>query len=310
MTDEAPKVSIIMLNWNSYQMTRDCLLSLRKIEYPTFEVILVDNGSVDSSAEQLSREFPEIELIRNPRNLGFAGGNNVGMRKALGRGTDYLLLLNNDTIVASNFLRELVRVGESDPSIGMLNPKIYFFEPADRLWYGGGICRPWRVFPIHLGLRKHDDGSYDQTREVSFATGCALLIKAGVVRRIGLLDEAFFLSFEDADWSMRASRAGFKQFYVPGSVIWHKDSYDTTRNLGHAGKNFHTMRNSVLFARKYIEAPYWPLFMLSVGKYVIYRTLADLARGEVKRVTALYRGLWSGCRTRISPAPSPIPERQ
>lgn len=308
MMSKGPKVSIIMLNWNSYPVTRDCLLSLRKMSYPNFEVILVDNGSHDSSPEELSRDFPEVEMIRNPRNLGFAAGNNVGIRKALGRGTDYLLLLNNDTVVAPNFLCELVRVAESDPSIGMLNPKIYFFEPADRIWYAGGVCRPWRVFPIHLGLRKRDDGSYNQTREVSFTTGCALLIKAELVRKIGLLDEAFFLSFEDADWSMRASRAGFKQFYVPSSVIWHKDSYDTTRNLGHAGKNFHTMRNSILFARKYLDTRYWPLFVLSVGKYVLHRTLADLARGEVRRVAALYRGVWNGFRIRITPAPGGLPE--
>ena len=310
MAATSPRVSIIILNWNSYQVTRDCLASLEKIDFLNREVVLVDNGSRDGSADRLEKEFPWVRFIRNDRNLGFTGGNNVGLRDALLRAPDYLLLLNNDTVVAPNFLSELVRVAESDPLIGLVNPKIYYFDPPDRIWYAGGIRKPWRVFPIHLGLRQRDDGSYDLTREVSFITGCALLIKATVVRKIGLLDDLYFLSFEDADWSMRASRAGFKQFFVPSSVIWHKDSYDTNRNLGVAGKNFYTMRNTLLFARKYLQNRYWPLFMMSVGKYVLQRTVADLLHRDLKRVGALYRGLWSGFSTRIPAGPCGIPEQQ
>lgn len=308
--NNSPKVSIIVLNWNSYEVTRDCLRSLEKIDFCNYEVVLVDNGSHDGSADQLAREFPAVRLIRNGRNLGFAAGNNVGIRDALERRPDYLLLLNNDTEVASNFLTELVRVAESDARIGMLNPKIYYFDPPDRIWYAGGIRKPGRVFPVHLGLRQRDDGSYNQTKEVSFITGCALLIKAPVVQQIGLLDELFFLSYEDADWSMRASRAGFKQYYVPASVIWHKDSYDTTKNLGVAGKNFHTMRNAVLFARKHLQARHWPLFMMSIGKYIVYRSLAELRKGNIKTITALYRGVWNGCCTNISDNQTAPPERQ
>ena len=300
----SPKVSIIILNWNSYEVTRDCLASLEKVDFPNREVVLVDNGSHDGSADRLAREFPAVRIIRNEQNLGFTGGNNVGIRDALERSPDYLLLLNNDTVVAPNFLSELVKVAETDKRIGLLNPKIYYFEPPDRIWYAGGIRKPWRVFPLHLGLRKRDDGSYNQTREVSFITGCALMIKAVVVRQIGLLDEVFFLTFEDADWSMRASRAGFKQFYVPASVIWHKDSYVTKKSIGNAGRNFYTMRNTVLFARKYLQSRYWPLFMISVGKYVAYRTVVDLARGDVKTVTALYQGIWKGCAMSIPPGPT------
>ncbi len=149
-------MSIIVLNWNSYDVTRDCLLSLRRLEYSQHEVVLVDNGSVDSSPEKLAQEFPEVRMIRNPTNLGFAGGNNVGIRHALSRGTDYLLLLNNDTVVAPNLLSELVRVSESSPQIGMVNPKIYYAEPADRIWYAGGRYEPWRTFPKHFGLRRRD----------------------------------------------------------------------------------------------------------------------------------------------------------
>src|SRR5205823_1889527 len=115
-----PRVGIIILNWNSYQVTSECLLSLRKLNYPNTEIVLVDNGSSDDSADRLQNEFPEIRVLRNPENLGFPGGNNVGIRYVLDRGADYLLLLNNDTVVQPDFLRELVQVAESDATIGLL----------------------------------------------------------------------------------------------------------------------------------------------------------------------------------------------
>ncbi len=292
-----PKVSIIILNWNSYEVTRDCLHSLRKIDYRNYEVLIVDNGSVDSSADQLQREFPEVRMVRNAQNLGFTGGNNVGMRDALSRGADYLLLLNNDTIVAPDFLSKLVAVAEGQPTVGMINPKIYYYEPPDRIWYAGGQYEPWRTFPKHFGLRQRDVGLYNQKREVSFITGCALLIKAEVVRKIGLLDEIFFLSFEDADWSIRALEAGYKGVYVPESVIWHRDSYVTEKSLGLARREFYNMRNTVLCARKHILPKQVPLFILSLGKYIAYGTVRSLFAADWKRVAALYHGAWTGWRT-------------
>ena len=292
-----PKVTIIMLTWKSYQVTRECLLSLRSLAYPNFEIVLVDNASGDGSAEKLVLEFPEISLVQNETNLGFPGGNNVAIQAVLERGTDYFLLLNNDTIVAPDFLTELVRVAESDPRIGMLNPKIYYFEPADRLWYAGGSYKPWWSFAKTRGVNQRDAGRFEKVEEVSFITGCACLVKATVVRQIGLLDEVFFLGFEDLDWCMRASKAGFKGYYVPSSVIWHKSSYDTKKNLGKAVKDFYGTRNSVLFARKHLKIYYWPLFLLSLARWIAYRTAGYLVRLELSRIAALYQGLWNGWRT-------------
>jgi GT2 family glycosyltransferase len=304
MPDRKPRVSFVILNWNSHDVTRDCLLSLRKLAYPNFEVLLVDNGSIDSSADQLAQEFPEIRVLRNDQNLGFTGGNNVGMRDALARGTDYLLLLNNDTLVAPDFLAEMVQVAESDSRIGMVNPKIYYLEPARTLWYAGGEYVPWRTFPRHFGLRQLDDGSYDRMREVSFATGCALLIKAGLAREIGLLDDIFFLSFEDVDWSVRALAAGYKAVYVPTAVVWHRDSYVTVKNLGFARREFYNMRNTVLCARKHMPIYHLPRFAFSLATYVGYVTLRSLMAADWRRAAALYRGVWNGCWTTI-PKSSP-----
>lgn len=294
-----PRVSIIILNWNSYEVTRDCLASLNELAYASHEIVLVDNGSVDGSADKLAAQFPGVRLIRNRENLGFAGGNNVAIRDVMERGTDYLLLLNNDTIVPADFLGEMVRVAESSPEIGLVNPKILYFEPADRIWYAGGAYKLGWSFAHHFGADRVDTGKYNQLREVSFTTGCALLVKAEVVRKIGLLDESFFFGFEDLDWCIRARGAGYKAFYVPSSLVRHRAGYVTKKNLGKPAKDFQYVKNSVILARKHLRPRHWPLYALSLMRFLGYRTAGYLVRGEPQRVKALYQGLWNGSRSTV-----------
>ena len=299
MSFSEPHVSIVILNWNSYQVTLDCLLSLRKMDYHNFEVVLVDNGSVDESPEKLQANVPEIRLIRNATNLGFAGGCNVGMRDALRRGTDYVLLLNNDTIVAPDFLSQLVRVAESDEKIGAVSPKILFFDRPDRLNYAGGEHRLWRLFPKVFGLRQLDDGSYDKLREVSFLTGCAFLIKAEVVRKIGVLEEIYFHFYEDIEWSLRVLKAGFKTFYVPSAKIWHKEHYVTDKNQGNGFIEFNLARANMIFARKHVPLRLWPFKMPFFVAWMIYRTLVFSSRRDWQKVVSLYKGFWEGCLMKL-----------
>ena len=141
-------------------------------------------------------------------------------------------------MVAPDFLKRLVDIAERDPAIGILNPKIYFYDFPDRLNYAGGVYKPWKLFPKLVGRGQRDDGHYNQTCEVSFVSGCAFLIKTDVVRRIGLLDETYFHFFEDIDWSLRALRAGFKAIYVRAAVIWHKESFVTRKNQGACSRSF------------------------------------------------------------------------
>lgn len=296
---EIPRVSIVVLNWNSYEVTRDCLASLRALDYSNCELVLVDNGSSDGSGERLANEFSEARLIRNEENLGFTGGNNVAIRDVLLRGANYLLLLNNDTIVAANFLRELVHVAEGKREIGLLNPKILYYEPSDRIWYAGGVYRRGWSFAKHLGVGQRENGKYSEVREVSFATGCALLIRAEAFVKVGLLDNSFFFGFEDLDWCVRARKAGYKAVYVPSAVVWHRDGYVTKKNLGKPVKDFYHFRNSVLLARKHLRLWHWPIFFISLARHIVYRTAGYLVRREPKRIAALYRGVWSGCATKF-----------
>jgi GT2 family glycosyltransferase len=299
MSSSEPRVSIVILNWNSYEVTRDCLLSLRKMDYRNSEVVLVDNGSVDGSPRQLLEGFPEIRLIRNETNLGFAAGCNVGMRDALRRGTDYILLLNNDTIVATDFLSQLVRVAEADEKIGALSPKILFFDRPDRLNYAGGDHRRWRLFPKMIGLRHLDDGKYNKVREVSFLTGCAMLIKADVVRKIGVLEEVYFHFYEDIEWSLRVLKAGYKAMYVPAAVLWHKEHYVTNKNQDDGFIEFYLARANMIFARKHVPLRLWPFKMPFFAAWMIFRTLVFGYRRDWQKVWSLYKGFWAGCIIRL-----------
>jgi len=293
------RVSIIILNWNSFDATMECLKSLRNLDYRNFEVVVVDNGSVDSSAEKLGESAPEIRLIKSQTNLGFAAGCNVGIRDVLSRGADYVLLLNNDTVVAPDFLSRLMEVAESDAKIGLLNPKMYFFDRPDRLQYAGGVHKFWRLFPQTIGLRQRDDGRYDQVREVSFLSGTALLMKAEVIRRVGVLEEVYFHFYEDIEWSLRAVRAGFKGMYVPKAVIWHKEHYATEKGQRNGFIEFYLARNNIIFARKHLPLRLWPVKMPFFGAWMVYRTLVFAARRDWEKVKSLYKGAWSGCTTKI-----------
>jgi GT2 family glycosyltransferase len=221
------------------------------------------------------------------------------MRDALRRGTDYVLLLNNDTIVAPDFLTQLVRVAEADEKIGAVSPKILFFDRPDRLNYAGGVHQRWRLFPKMIGLRHLDDGRYDEIREVSFLTGCALLIKAKIVRQIGVLEEVYFHFYEDIEWSLRTLKAGYKGIYVPAAVIWHKEHYDTNKNHSNGFIEFYLARNNIIFARKHVPLRLWPFKMPFFGAWMIYRSLAFTYQLDWRKVVSLYQGFWAGCVAKL-----------
>lgn len=217
-----PRVSIIILNWNGLDDTLECLESLTRITYPNYEVIVVDNGSEGNDVEVLQARFGGyVQMIVNDKNYGFSEGNNIGMRHALQAEVEYILLLNNDTTVAPDFLSELVKVGESDSAIGLLGPKAYFYHEPDVIWFAGGkISLLSRT--SNRGYRQVDRGQYDKVDNVDFISGSCMLIKRRALESVGLLDAAYFFAFEDVDLSLRSLRAGFRNVFVPSSRIWHK----------------------------------------------------------------------------------------
>ena len=245
----AKRVGIVIINFNQEKDTTACLSSLREIDHPNYEIVLVDNASKNNSADRIKQNFPEITLIKNRENLGFSEGNNVGIRYLLKKETDHVLLLNNDTIVDRKFLTELVDGLEAYPNAGMAGPKIYYMGRPDVIWFAGGDFRSLSGRTFHYGLGQKDKGQFEKVREVGFVTGCALLVTRSVIEKVGLLDPDYFFSYEDVDWCVRAAKKHYKLIYVPSSRVWHKFAAS-------AGGRFsplyiyYRIRNNLLFTKK------------------------------------------------------------
>lgn len=260
------KISIVILNFNGNKDTIECLKSINKINHNgfIFNVIIIDNASDQEFTTQNS-EFSllQLKIIRNKKNLGFSGGNNVGIKIALSENSDYILLLNNDTIVDENLIYELLKVIESNDDIGIVVPKIYFSKGSEFhknrykenekgrvIWYAGGIMDWKNVIGHHRGVDEVDLGQFNKKEETEFATGCCLLIKKEVLQKIGLLDEKYFLYYEDNDLSKRVKNAEYKIIYVPEAFLWHNNA-GSTGGSGSNLQDYYITRNRMLFGIKY-----------------------------------------------------------
>jgi GT2 family glycosyltransferase len=257
-----PLVYIIVLTWNGKKDTLECLSSLKQLVYPNYRVLVVDNASVDGSTEQVKSQFPDVELIVNKDNFRFAGGNNVGIEYALSKNADYILLLNNDTIVDPNFITELVTTAESDSQIGIVGPKMYYYTDPKRIWYAGGKIEWWKGWISHIGIREIDNEQYCQTKETDFISGCCVLVKREVVETIGILDTAYYIYGEDVDWCIRAFRAGYRLMFEPRAKIWHKLSVSTGGHLSWF-KNWNKLKSQMKIMAKY--AKWYNFFTMPVG---------------------------------------------
>lgn len=238
------KVSIILLNYKGYEDTKECIKSLKEIDYKNFDVIVVDNDSRDGSLEKLQQDFSvesvknshgendplksshfvtigseEIHFMASGKNGGFAYGNNRGIEYALNKGADYVLLINTDTLVEKDFLNILVSEAENHKDAGIVTGKILYESKRDSVWFGGGEIN-WNRF---YGAHSH----YEDSRYITFSTGCLMLIRKEVIEKVGLLPEQYFMYYEDVDFCAMLQEAGFKIYYTPKSIIYHKVSAST-----------------------------------------------------------------------------------
>jgi GT2 family glycosyltransferase len=248
-----PKVAVIVLNWNGREDTLRCLESLQAVEYPNWEVLVVDNGSEDGSLDAIRERHPEAMVIEAGRNLGFAGGNNLGIEAALRRGAEFVLVLNNDTTVAPDLLRAFVRAAREHPDAGVFAAKIYFLKDPQRLWYAGARWNSMSAAFEHVGQGVLDTGAdFEQVRDTDYACGCAMLLRAPAVQAVGMLDERFFLLFEETDWCFRAREAGFRCLFVPGAKVWHRvsSSFGGGRSILY---EYFLFRNRLLWAERHLS---------------------------------------------------------
>lgn len=254
------KIDIIILNWNGAGFIKDCLASVASVVKTNFslETIVVDNASTDDSAKTIRESFPWVKLLVNKENLGFAQGNNIGIEYALKNGADYIMLLNNDTIVDKNLIEELVKMGENDGTIGILGPKIYFakgyefyknrYQEEDKgkvIWYAGGIIDWDNILASHRGVDEVDSGQYDKVGETDYVSGCCLIVKRKVFEKVGFLDPKYYLYYEENDFEQRAKKDGFKIVYVPKAFLWHLNA--ASSSSGSKLQEYYIARNRLLF---------------------------------------------------------------
>ena len=263
-----PKVSIIILTTNALAMTKEQLLDVSKLETKGIdaECLVVDNGSHDGTEEAIKNyKLPNMryKFIQSGANLGFAGGNNVGIMDALKRDLDYIILMNNDLILPKDIVIKLVDYMEKNSDVGLASPKMYFakgyefhkdrYTEAEKgkvIWYAGGIIDRNNVYTAHRGVDEVDHGQYDKIQDTDVANGAAVIIRREVFKEIGLLDASFFLYWEDADFSERAKRGGYKVTYFPKTWMWHKVSA-STGGSGSSTNDYFLTRNRVYYAMRY-----------------------------------------------------------
>lgn len=289
-----PKVYAITLNWNGKDDTLELLDSLRRLDYPNHQVLVVDNGSEDDSVEAIGRMFPDVTVIENGRNLGYADGFNVGLEYAYRRGADYFLVLNNDTMIDSSAMMELVKVAEMDDDVGFVSGKVYLYDEPDTLQTVGRRYDPMILAGRHVGDGEVDVGQYDEVRDYEFMDDVYLLVRRKVYEELGGYDPNFFLYYEETDWCARVRRAGYRIVYAPGAKIWHKGNIGGPSTSRSPERHYFMTRNRVIFLARNTSVRHVLRYLFwSLGK-----ELLDAARyvrhGYVRHPLARFRGLGSG----------------
>jgi GT2 family glycosyltransferase len=259
------KVFVTLINYNSNQATSDCLQSLEEINTAGFalDVVVVDNASSEKFTENKEYKNFTLKIIRSEKNLGFAGGQNLGIKFALDNDADYVVVLNNDVILDKDLIVELLKTFETNKDCGMVSPKIYFAKGyefhKDRyqqnelgkvIWYAGGKIDWQNVIASHRGVDEVDKRQYEKVAETDFASGCCEMIKRKVLEKVGLFDERYFLYFEDNDLSQRAKAYNFKILYQPKAIMWHLNA-GSTGGSGSTLHDYYITRNRLLFGFKY-----------------------------------------------------------
>jgi GT2 family glycosyltransferase len=291
-----PLVYVVVLNWNLWSDTVECIESLFKVSYPNFSILLVDNGSTDKSVQVLSERFPDLPLLRLPENRYYAGGNNAGIAQALAAGAEYIMVLNNDTVVHPDFLNSLVAAMEKDPSLAAVGGTIYF-HGQDNLIQSTGENINFRTGRTYaLGHKDKDMNQFGRPRQVDYITGAAILLRSETLKRIGLLDESFMLYCEEADWCLRAQKIGYRVMFIPNSGVFHKASIST--NSIKPLTAFLLIRNKIWLIKRHANIFQRLYFNISGVFYRYPRAiLGTLYRKDYSQFFPVIRGIVAGYLT-------------
>jgi len=338
----SPKVSIVVLNWNRWQDSIECLESLYQITYPNYEIILIDNGSSDGSLQKIRdyakgslevssaffkydrldkpitiAEFTKEEaesstspkgqflsskarliIIKNDENYGYAEGNNIGIRLALARGTDYILVQNNDVVVDPSFLTELVLAAERDECVGFVGPKAYFYDYSGRtdvIRFAGGVFCPQMASAPRLGYKQIDRGQFNEGRFVDWVEGSCILTRKQTILKIGPLKADYFMYWEDVEWCLRGARFGYKSAYTPNARIWHKLG---ASKKAKSSSYYYFGRNFLWLAKEYVGGTQLVLFIISFFSIRIWVEIGIslILHRSIREPVSFLRGILVGLR--------------
>jgi len=289
-----PPVTLIIVAWNQLEKTLDCLKTVAALDYPDFRVLLVDNGSEPPLAPAISARFPDVTMLRLPANLGFAGGYNAGLRRALESDSRYFLLLNNDTLLRPDVLTKLVAEIERSADIGLVTAKIYYAADPQRIWTVGANLNLFLDLKDG-GAGQIDTGQWDDPRDIDFAPFCALLIRRDVIEEVGLLDETFFLYYEDMDYCRRAKAAGWRVRLCPAAHVLH-DVSASSGGRDSPMERYWMAQSSGRYFRKHGRGPRLLLIIPFRLASALKMTARLLAQGKHEALRAYWAGLAVGWR--------------
>lgn len=289
MEDKQPSVAIIIVNYNGIEDTIECIKSLNKINYYNYKTFVIENNSTQKpTKDQIDYLNEHAVYIESGENLGFSGGNNIGIRKALENGFDYVLLLNNDTTVEPNFLNILIDAAKEKTDVGIVGGKIVFYSKQSYLWYGGGYLNEKFGGGSHERWNELNSPDTGEVREVTFITGCLMLIPIAVFKKVGLLSEEYFLYAEDTDFCYKVMQAGYKLWFCENTLIYHKVSSSTGATS--AMTQYYMVRNVLHLTKKY-RTDYH-----KVNARFTYQIVKDVIRGrkQFAPVRCAYRDYLKG----------------
>lgn len=293
MSLEHPLVSIISINYNQLEVTGELLESLRKLSFRDFEVILVDNASKKDPTDFITKNYPEVNLIVSKDNLGFSGGNNLGIRAAKG---EYLFFVNNDAEVTEGCIETLLQLFNKVPDLGIVSPRICYDPAANNnqqiiQYVGATPVHPITARNVILGEMEMDEGQYTQAEETAYVHGAAMMTTRKVVEKAGMMPEEFFLYYEELDWSERIRNKGFKVYVEPNALVYHKESL----SVGKVStlKTFYHNRNRIFFVRRNRNLGQVMMFYLFLIFFTIPKnTLSFIIKGQWDHIRVFFKAIW------------------
>ena len=291
----------IVLSWNGREDTVSCLEALAKVTGPTVRVVCVDNGSTDGSVEAVRERHPAVHLIENGRNLGFAGGCNIGIRWALAQGAEWVMLVNNDAMVAPDTVAGFAAAAEQHGDAGVLAGKLYRSDRPDRIWYAGQRFLAWLGYSgRHRGEGRRNGPRYERLSPTDRANGALMAISRAAIERVGMLDEELFAYVEDVDYSLRARAAGFEVLFVPAARAWHRVG---ASSASAAHNSYYGTRNMVVVCERHRPLPP-PLSWLRRGLILVTFAAYALRQPNWRLALAAVRAGYRDARTgRVGPRP-------